>query len=202
MSPAPHLRGRTRDSALAPDYVLRVTIRDTTPAVWRRVAVPSSFTFDQLHKTLQVVFGWLNYHLYAFEVGGRRIDSPHHEMAEGEAATTTRLLSVAARVGDGWIYRYDFGDDWAHDIVIEEIVPSSAPPDARWPRLLDGARAGPPEDCGGPPGLAALLEQLSAPRTRAGREMRAWVGPHYDPARFDVWHVERALTFAAAHGAI
>nr|MCU0650302.1 plasmid pRiA4b ORF-3 family protein [Gemmatimonadaceae bacterium] len=114
-----------------------------------------------------------------------RVDD--NEMAEGEAATTARLLSVAAHCGDAWIYRYDFGDDWVHDLVIEEIVPSSAPPDARWPRVLDGERAGPPEDCGGPPGLAALLEQLTKPRTRAGREMRAWVGPHYDPARFDVW---------------
>ena len=186
----------------ATDYVLRVTIRDTSPAIWRRLAVPSSYTFEQLHKTLQFVFGWLNYHLYAFEAGDRRFDSPHNDLAEGERATTTRLLSLSPHVGDTWTYRYDFGDDWVHDIVIEEIVPAASAPDERWPRLLDGARAGPPEDCGGPPGLTELLDALARPRSKAGRAMREWVGPHYDPARFDVWHVERALTFAAAYGAI
>jgi hypothetical protein len=69
----------TRASALAPDYVLRVTIRDTSPAIWRRLVVPSSFTFEQLHKTLQFVFGSLNYHLYEFEVGNRRFESPKHD---------------------------------------------------------------------------------------------------------------------------
>ena len=134
---------------LAPDYVLHVSVRETVPAIWRRLAVPSSFTLEQLHKTLQFVFGWLNYHLYEFEVGDRRFDSPHNDLGEGEGASTTRLLSLAPHVGDRWTYRYDFGDDWVHDIVIEEILPPVSAPDERWPRLLDGARAGPPEDCGG-----------------------------------------------------
>ena len=198
----PIARTRTRSGLPAPDYVLLVTIRDTSPAVWRRLAVPSSFTFEQLHKTLQFVFGWLNYHLYEFEVGGRRFESPHNDEAEGEDSTTTRLVALAPKVGDVWLYRYDFGDDWEHDIVMEEIRPASSPPDERWPTLLDGARAGPPEDCGGTSGLIECLDALARPRTKAGRAMRDWVGPHYDPARFDVWHVERALTFAAAYGAI
>ena len=72
----------------------------------------------------------------------------------------------------------------------------------RLPFLLGGERASPPEDSGGPGGFEALVKGLASPRTRAGREFREWVGPDYDPSRFDAWQVGRMLTLAAAYGAI
>ncbi len=204
METRPRLATRSRRTGqVTPDnLVLRVAIRDSAPEIWRRLLVPSSYTLDQSHRVLQLVFGWLDYHMYEFEIGTRRFESHENDEAEGEDARRIALRDLAPVPGDRWLYRYDFGDDWAHDIVVEERRPNTDPLDRPLPYLLDGERAGPPEDCGGTGGLAELLRVLKAPRTKAGREMRAWVGASYDPSRFDAWHVDRMLTLAAAYGAI
>ena len=50
----------------ARDLVLHVALRDTAPPVWRRLRVPDRLTLHQLHRVLQLAFGWLDYHLYEF----------------------------------------------------------------------------------------------------------------------------------------
>ena len=64
----------------------------------------------------------------------------------------------------GFRYLYDFGDGWLHRITIEKRLPSAP---QRVPAvLIDGARACPPEDCGGIPGyqrsLAARRGEIAA----------------------------------------
>jgi hypothetical protein len=49
---------------------------------------------------------------------------------------------------------------------------------------LDGKRAGPPEDCGGPWGYAELLEALADPTDERHEELLEWSGP-IDPDDFD-----------------
>lgn len=48
------------------------------------------------------------------------------------------------------IYRYNFGDGWYHQIVIESVETIE---DESWgkSKVIDGARACPPEDVGGAP---------------------------------------------------
>lgn len=183
------------------DLVLRVVLREIEPPIWRQLGVPAEFTLDQLHRTLQLVFAWQDYHLHQFEIGARRFEAPDPE-AEGESTTGVRLEALGLRAGDTFLYRYDFGDDWEHEIVVAEVVPRADPEGDRWPVLLDGARAGPPEDCGGPHGFMELLATLERPRSRACRELRAWLGPSYHPAVFDQWQVGHMLTLAAAYGAV
>jgi len=36
----------------------------------RRLRIPADYSFERLHKLLQVMFGWLDYHLYSFGVFG------------------------------------------------------------------------------------------------------------------------------------
>lgn len=52
--------------------VLRVTLRDIEPPVWRRVRVPAAYTLAGLHHVVQPSFGWTDSHLHAFEVGDVR----------------------------------------------------------------------------------------------------------------------------------
>lgn len=52
-------------------------------------------------------------------------------------------------------------------------------------RGLAGARAGPPEDCGGVPGYYNLLETIANPKHRDHHELLEWLGEPYDPAAFE-----------------
>lgn len=47
-------------------YMLRITLRDSKPPIWRRVAVPSHITLGQLHEVIQIAMGWTNSHLHQF----------------------------------------------------------------------------------------------------------------------------------------
>jgi hypothetical protein len=185
--------------------VLRVTLRDIDPPIWRRLLIPDRLTLHQLHRVLQLVFGWQDYHLYAFELGDRRFEAPDPE-AEGENAAATPVSALGLGAGAEFVYRYDYGDDWEHTILVEEVEPDAGgdvdEDEPTWPRLLDGARAGPPEDCGGAHAYAELVATLRRPRSRAYAELRRWLGPTYDPEVFDVGFAARALTLAAAWGAV
>ena len=93
--------------------------------------------------------------------------------------------------GDRLLYRYDFGDGWEHDVALERVL--EAEPDARYPRVIAGARACPPEDCGGEPGYDHLLEVLGNPGHPEHRELLRWVGGAFDPEVFDARATNRAL---------
>ncbi len=58
---------------------------------------------------------------------------------------------------------------------------------------LEGARACPPEDCGGPPGHENLMRVLADPTDEEHRDMKRWVGRGFDPERFDLDKVNKKL---------
>ena len=184
--------------------VLRVTLREITPSVWRSVRVPDAFTLHQLHRVLQIVFSRLDYHLYAFDFGDRHFEAPDPEAEEpSEDSTTATLAGLGLRKDSRFEYVYDFGDNWVHDVVVEQQLPMPAESSPDWsPRLIDGQRASPPEDAGGPFAYAELVAALRDRSHPEHKQMRDWVGPHFDPERFDPWSIDHALTLAVAWGAI
>jgi hypothetical protein len=195
---------RSRSTRTLEQFLLHVTMCEIQPPIWRRVRVPDAFTLHQLHRVLQIVFSRLDYHLYSFEVNGREFQAPDPEADyETEDATTTRLRELELEVGSHFTYVYDFGDDWRHDIVIERRLRPPPPNGPDWsPRLLDGERAAPPEDAGGAPGYARMLEALGDVDHPEHVEYRAWVGEQYDPDRFDPWSLDHALALVVGWGAI
>jgi hypothetical protein len=56
-----------------------------------------------------------------------------------------------------------------------------------------GARACPPEDCGGVGGYYHLLEALADPEHEDHDMLLEWVGSRYNPEAFDLEKVDRAL---------
>src|SRR5262249_35858102 len=78
-----------------------------------------------------------------------------------EDAGRIQLRDVAARKGAGLTYRYDFGDDWQHELIVEEAACPDAEPGKAV--CIAGERACPPEDCGGVWGYAELLDALDDP---------------------------------------
>jgi hypothetical protein len=189
-----------RNGASVPQRILlRVTIRHIEPPVWREISVPDDFTLMQLHRTLQMVFSWLDYHLFEFHVGTRRFEAAHAE-AEGEDAAGLRLRDLELRRGSSLLYIYDFGDFWEHDIVvrnIEVIMPTD--PTRSFVYVTDGARAAPPEDAGGPDGYDRILAIFAGQADGEDTEdVRGWLGPNFDPELFDRRAVDHALILASA----
>jgi hypothetical protein len=49
-------------------FQFKVTLLDTKPEVWRRILVPETYTFYDLHIAIQDAMGWTDSHLHQFEV--------------------------------------------------------------------------------------------------------------------------------------
>lgn len=166
-------------------YRIHVSLLDTQPTIWRRIELSSQTTLKQFHNLLQIVMGWEDYHMHAFEAGKVRYGVPSGELHPSDVILPEgkfTLADVLPRKGSKLLYTYDFGDDWNHLIKLEAILPASL--DIAYPRVLDGARNCPPEDCGGPFGYADLLDILSNPEDENHQEMREWAGAGFDPEAF------------------
>lgn len=179
-------------------HQLKITLRGSRPPIWRRIEVPSGVTLRQLHDCLQQVFGWEDYHLWAFTTPAGKFGVPDSGLGHGNAASK-KLADVAAAEGSRLRYTYDFGDDWEHEILVESVSP--AKPGVSYPRCLAGRRAAPPEDCGGIWGHAFLIEALADPEHPDHEERLEWLGidsaGEFDPAAFDIAEVNRTLATLA-----
>jgi hypothetical protein len=137
---------------------------------------------------LQVAFGWTNSHLHDFVVRGIRFGMADVEDEIFSVDEQAAPLGALAEPGSSVLYRYDFGDDWEHDIVV-----SRAEDGKDVFVCTGGARACPPEDCGGVSGYANMLAILGDPNHAEHREMRTWVGGKYNPEKFDREAVNKKL---------
>lgn len=45
-------------------YQLKVTMKEIKPLIWRRILVNGDINLYKLHKVLQAILGWKNYHLH------------------------------------------------------------------------------------------------------------------------------------------
>ncbi len=152
-------------------YQFKVTLKGVRPPIWRRIRVPETYTFWELHVAIQDAMGWLDYHLHAFH-GQDPTTGREEEIGipddDGEAWDPQVIPGWERRIAPFFTpgnprmeYVYDFGDDWQHEIKLEKILPSQE--DVTYPRCVAGKRACPPEDCGGVWGYGELLEIISDP---------------------------------------
>ena len=174
-------------------YQLTVTLDGIEPPIWRRLVVPAWFTLEKLHGVLQTALGWTNSHLHMFRFGDERVGMPYKLGDLDETYTRSgRIVHLADLVARGdrrMVYEYDFGDGWTHTIEIDDALDEEGPKLA----CLDGARACPPEDCGGVDGYHHLLEILFDPTHEEFEDSRQWVGPAFEPERFDLRSVNLQL---------
>jgi hypothetical protein len=179
--------------ALPTRHQLLVTLVDSDPLAWRRLAVPGTTTLARLHRVLQAALGWTDSHLHQFTVGDTVYGDPDLLVDDPPPASTrrARLAQVAPGVGATMQYAYDFGDGWRHLIVVERLL--WADPGARVVTCPAGGGACPPEDCGGIGGDAALPATLRRGHGEEYRELLAWLGGPFDPLAFDLAATNRAL---------
>lgn len=158
-------------------YRVRVDLEGARPPIWRRLELRSDLTLDVVHRVLQAAFGWFDYHLHRFSLGGGPFDR-HSQFFlcpfdveegedEGEPASEVRLDETLQDPGDVLTYLYDYGDSWELKIRLEEVTPPAG--GAPVAVCVGGRRAAPPEDCGGLTDADSLAEVLDDPA-------------HFDPA--------------------
>ncbi len=180
-------------------HTVKVVLRGSSPPIWRRLQVPSAATLEDLHEDIQLAFGWDGYHGWDFRTGIARYGDPRDEFC-AQSADAVTLGQVAPALGARFLYTYDFGDCWEHDILVEDVAP--AEPGVAYPRCAAGHRAAPPEDCGGLWGYEDLLEVLADPARAEHGERLDWLGldsaDQFDPAAFEVEQVNQHLGVRAS----
>ena len=177
------------------DFHVAMPELETHP--WRRFLLRTTSTFFDLHKAIQVAFGWQDYHLFEFRLPGWQgrciAGLPEHDEVGERLIPQARREKLSGYFWGGlsaqWCeYVYDFGDDWLHDVKLMGMVSDKQ---AFKRRLLDGAGSGPPEDCGGSGGFENILhflrkgEDLNADDPES---LRTWLGDW----RPDSWRVDAA----------
>ena len=188
-------RAKSASSKPREVFRLHVTLQGTDPPVWRDVRVDAETPLDRLHDVLQGLMGWTDSHLHQFIVGKKPIyygiPDPDHMGPETVDEQPVRLREILPRKGSKILYEYDFGDGWMHEIQVDEVRPK--PRKFLGASCEGGARACPPEDCGGASGYAEFLEALKDPKHEQHEELLEWIGGKFDPEAFDREKTNRAL---------
>lgn len=176
-------------------FQFKVTLKDTKPPVWRRIQVPETYTFWDLHVAIQDSMGWYDCHLHSFHIrhpiSGIQVDIgiPFDEDMDNIFGMEKKV-DWEIKIADWFTlqnprasYMYDFGDSWDHSVILEKIVLKES--GTEYPICINGKRACPPEDCGGVWGYAELLDVLSDPKNRRHKELTEWLERPFDAEFFD-----------------
>lgn len=190
MTPA----GKTASDTFNEIANLRIELRGSDPLIWREVEVPTSITLKVLHDVAQATMGWFDFHLWEFTIGKGRYGLPMDEDWGTEPrgdASKVRLRDVLSPRQTVIDYIYDFGDYWEHRLTVTDVRPGE--PGTSYPRYINGAGAGPPEDCGGIPGFYEMLDIIADPKHPDHGEVSDWL-EEYDPHVVDELPVRYALS--------
>jgi len=171
----------------------KVSLKDIEPPIWRRIQVPQNYSFWDLHVAIQDAMGWFDSHLHLFSILNPEtnkyddIGIPDPDAFIGDPVFLPGWeLPISRYFNNPGVkskYEYDFGDEWIHDVVLEIIEPKLT--HVKYPICIEGKRACPPEDCGGPDGYLDLLEILKNPKDKEHESIMEWLGVHFDPESFD-----------------
>ncbi|KRG14612.1 hypothetical protein ACA30_10505 [Virgibacillus soli] len=164
-------------------YQLKIQINLEGHDIWRRVLVPSTYSFRHLHHIIQTVFDWQNYHLHEFTVKGSKnkslkivmdddletmeyFDFDDFEMLRERFVALEEVLPEFGEV----TYEYDFGDSWEHTVKLEKIVNSKT----FQATFLEGNGERPPEDVGGAGGFEEYIRIMENEKHPSYHEMKVW----------------------------
>jgi len=184
---------------MAPTYFrVKVALAGSVPSIWRRLDLASDLALAEVHLVLQAAFEWYDGHLHQFLTDTpdpeRFIDARMTAAPDTTPENDVRLDEVLAGPGERLLYEYDFGDSWAHLLIVESE--HARPLHAPRARVLDARRAAPPEDCGGISRYGYLIEHLDDPDVV---EELPYDFPE-DPEYIDAEDLDEAVQLALTRG--
>jgi len=144
-----------------PIFVFKIAL-DSRKSIWRRIALRGSQTLDDLHEAIFQAFDRDDEHLYSFYFPkpgsrgrGRLRDAVEytHPMNAGDSgpfddepltgADAVQLSALRLRPGRKFLYLFDFGDEWLHEITVETV--EGADDGGRYPRIMEKHGDSPPQ---------------------------------------------------------
>jgi len=153
-----------------------------------------------MHHIIQAAFGWTDSHLHDFQIDGKNYGKLDGTIGKEEILDERKAkLSGLIHAGQRFVYEYDFGDGWQHDVIVEQIEDAPEPMGSAF--IIDGARACPPEDVGGSWAYGEILTALqSTPHNQQAKDFLSWFGGSFDPELFDNRTANAALSRLAWNG--
>ena len=154
-------RAATKSAAAAPAnlYVMLVFLRGgnisetfTYKEVSRVIEIRGDQSLEQLHQAIFKAYDRWDEHLYEFQLGKRPFDpnGPNYGPGDRSAAQgwhgdarTTKLDDLELKTERVFGYRFDFGDEWYHQVQVERI--EQAIPTVTYPRLIKRVGKSPPQ---------------------------------------------------------
>ena len=180
----------------SPVYQFKIVLDGIKPLIWRRIQVPGTYSFWDLHVAVQDAMGWQDYHLHRFE-----ISNPLSGVRTTIVGFSTEDSEGTSHLFPGWKvkmgryftmannkarYFYDYlADNWIHTLDLEGIFPRIE--GTRYPLCLEGRRACPPEDCGGVRGYYTIQESF---KRKNHKHKLKLAGGAYDPERLDINEIQ------------
>ena len=116
--------------------------------VWRRIDVRGNQTLTDLHDAIQEAFGLDADHLYAFFLSGKAWDRSTEYVdprarEPGDRSARVRLDRLSLRPRQRFLYIFDFGDEWRHDIRVEKLDLKTDR--GEYPRIVEEHGEAPPQ---------------------------------------------------------
>jgi len=161
---------------------LKIFLQASKPPIWREIIVPANYTFFDLHVAIQAAFSWGDCHLHQFFTSSPYKSGRHFKIIAWpmeDAGTEiderkARLSEYFTDMSNAMYYEYDFGDGWMHKIELKKILVNDKK--LKYPQIIGGARACPPDDCGGLWGYYHLIETVKNPKHKGHKDMMDWLG--------------------------
>ncbi|WP_213819002.1 IS1096 element passenger TnpR family protein [Garciella nitratireducens] len=175
---------------------LHIRLKDINPIIWRRILVKEEMNFYTFNQIIQKVMGWSGFQQYEFQIHGQCISEQTQEdlweeYTEIISPKEKTLAEYFLQPNDFFTYTYDFGDNWVHEILVEDIYEQEEK--RKYPVCLDGERRGPVENIGGPWGYMELLNIIENPEDPQYQQVIEWLGQDFDPEQFDINRINKEL---------
>ena len=178
---------------------LRIELENSEPLIWRELEVPSNLCLTSLAQAILLAFGWNEDHLHQFlesrkshyatsmnELGG----TLYPGTKDGSRYGVSHLLK---KQGDSVLFEYDYGDSWYHKVKLKSVA-DYADYETKAVRLIGGANACPPDDCGGIYRYRHLVELIQKkPQSSELSEFYDWMGCKWDPEFFPMDETAKAV---------
>ena len=178
---------------------LRIELENSKPLIWRELEVPSNLCLTSLAQAILLAFGWNEDHLHQFlesrknhyatsmnELGG----TLYPGTKDGSRYGVSHLLKEQ---GDSVLFEYDYGDSWYHKVKLKSVA-DYADYETKAVRLIGGANACPPDDCGGIYRYRHLVELMQKkPQSSELSEFYDWMGCKWDPEFFPMDETAKAV---------